>query len=302
MVADQLQESRIDRRPDAVRRLAGIVVGLQLRHVLDWDLDLDLHRLQAAGVDDGHVAAGPAEEFRHLFQRALGGGQSDPLRLDFRQRGQSLEAQRQMRATLGGGDRVDLVHDEPPHRSEDPPRRAGEDQEERLRGRDEDVGRVTFHRAPNLGGRVAGADGRSDVWGNSSARLDLVANPHQRRTQVSVHVVGERFQRRYVKDATALGLGRHRLRGQPIEAPEEGGQRLAAAGGGGHEHVPARGHLAPPALLDLRGLREGSAKPVPRRRCEEIESVPHAVQFDRFRIYKQAFVIKVGDRSPGHGR
>jgi len=54
--------------------------------------------------------------------------------------------------------------------------------------------------------------------------------------------------------------------------------------------VPARGHLAPPALLDLRGLREGSAKPGPRRRCEEIESVPHTVQFDRFRAYKQAFV------------
>src|SRR6266851_2594956 len=117
MVADELEEARVDRRPDAVRRLAGIVVGLQLRHVLDRDLDLDLHRLQAAGVDDGHVAAGPAEEFRHLFQRALGGGQSDSLRFDFRQRGQSLEAQRQMRATLGGGDRVDLVHDEPPHRS-----------------------------------------------------------------------------------------------------------------------------------------------------------------------------------------
>jgi hypothetical protein len=39
--------------------------------------------------------------------------------------------------------------------------------------------------------------------------------------------------------------------------------------------MAARRDLAPPALLDLRGLRESGVKPVPRRRCEQIESVPH---------------------------
>jgi hypothetical protein len=59
--------------------------------------------------------------------------------------------------------------------------------------------------------------------------------------------------------------------------------------------MPACGDLAPPALLNLRRLREGGAKPISRRRCKEVEDVPHTVQFDRFRLYKQAFVVKIGD-------
>src|SRR6266851_9596672 len=136
-----------------------------------------------------------------------------------------------MGAALGRGDGMDLVDDEPSDRREDPARRAGEDEVERLGGRDQDVWRVTLHRATYLGRRVAGADGRGDLGRDGAGRLDLVADTYEWRAQVAVDVVGERFQRRHIKDATPLRLGRRRLRRKAIEAPQECGQRLAAAGG-----------------------------------------------------------------------
>src|SRR5216683_7048585 len=112
MLAYELQEPWIDRWPDAVRRLAGIVVGLELGHVLDRDLDLHLHRLQPAGVDDGHLAARSAEELRDLLQRALGRREADPLRIHFGQSGQPLEAQGQVRAADRKSTRLNSSHDQ----------------------------------------------------------------------------------------------------------------------------------------------------------------------------------------------
>src|SRR5229473_2246511 len=140
------------------------------------------------------------------------------------------------------------------------------------------VGRMPLHGAAHLGWRVAGADGGGDIRGDAAAGLDLVANPDQRRAQVAVDVVGESLQRRHIKDATALGLGRRGLGGEAIEAPQEGSQRLAAPGGGGHEDVAAGSHLPPATLLDLGRFGEGGAKPIPGRRRKEIENVPHAIK------------------------
>ncbi len=93
MVAYELEQAWVDRRPDAVRRLPGVVVRLQLRHVLDGDLDPHLHGLEPARVDDGDVAPGAAKELRDLFQRPLSRGQADALRLNLGQRRQALEAE-----------------------------------------------------------------------------------------------------------------------------------------------------------------------------------------------------------------
>src|SRR6266852_5889936 len=198
-----------------------------------------------------------------------------------------------MGAALGRGDGMDLIDDEPPDRREDPPRCAGEDEVERLGGGDEDVRRVALHRPAHLGRRGAGADGGSYIRRDGAGRLDLVADTDEWRAKVAVDVVGERFQRRHIEGATPLRLGRRRLRRKAIEAPQECGQRLATAGGRGHEHVAARGDLTPAALLDLGRLRESIAKPVPGRRCKEVENVPHATNFDRFPTYKQVFVVKI---------
>src|SRR6267143_4381356 len=72
-------------------------------------------------------------------------------------------------------------------------------------------------------------------------------------------------------DATALRVGRRRLAGQAVEAPQKGGQRLAAPGGRGHQDVAAGSHLPPPLLLNGRGLREGAAKPIAHGCREEVE-------------------------------
>ena len=152
---------------------------------------------------------------------------------------------------------------------------------------------MALHRAARLGGGVAGADGGSDVRRHSPGGLDLVADAHQRRAQVAVDVVGQRLQRRDIKDAAAFRVSRHRFGGKSVEAPQESGQGLAAPGGSRHENVAARGDLTPAALLDLCGLGEGGAKPVPRGRTEQIENIPHAIKFDRFPVYKQVFVYRL---------
>jgi hypothetical protein len=178
MRADQLEQTGIDRRPDAVCRLPRIVIELQLRHVLDRDLDLHLHRLETARVDDGHVARSAAEELGHLLERSLCCGEADSLRLDLGQCRQSLETQREVRAALGGGDGVDLIDDQPADRGQDLARRAGEEQIERLRRRDKDVWRVAFHRAADLRRRIAGADRDCDVRRDAAAGLDLAPEPN----------------------------------------------------------------------------------------------------------------------------
>ncbi len=190
---------------------------------------------------------------------------------------------------------MDLVDDEPPDRRKDLSRGAGEDEVQRLWSGDEDVGRVALHRAAHLVRGVAGADGGRDIRRHPAAALDLVADAHQRRAQVAVDVVGERLQRRHIKDATALRVGRHGFRRQAVDAPQEGSQGLAAPGGCGHQDVAARGHLAPASFLDLRRLHEGAAKPVSRGRRKEIENVPHVIQFDRFPAHKQVFVNRIED-------
>ena len=72
--------------------------------------------------------------------------------------------------------------------------RGAEHQIERLRGRDQDVGRLAQHRLPVLLRRVAGAQ----------ADRDRRADARERRAQVALDVVGERLQRRDVDDADAI--------------------------------------------------------------------------------------------------
>ncbi len=97
--ADQLEQARVDRRPDRRlrrsvprprrteqerRRLRRLRLRAELRHVLHRHDDLELHRLAVPGIDDGHgprraVVGLPPQEPRDLLQRALRRGQPDPL-------------------------------------------------------------------------------------------------------------------------------------------------------------------------------------------------------------------------------
>ena len=209
MRADQLEQPRVDRRPDRRPRVAhrrparsGSSSGLgQLRHVLDRHLDRERERLPLAGVDDrdrpvaddsrdaenscsisrigrrltiadcairglADVAVadacgrrfGAAEEPRDFVERPLRRRQPDPLRRTLAVRLQPLERQRQVRAALGRHQRVNLVDDDRVDRAQRLARVRRQQQIERLRRRDQNVGRLAL-KAGALGlRRVAGAD------------------------------------------------------------------------------------------------------------------------------------------------
>ncbi len=262
VAADQLEDARVDRRPDAGphvaarrRRAARLLLEREhlpeRRHVVDRDDDLEVERLARAGIDDGDLAPGtdPAEEPRDRVERPLRGRQADALhgrRVGVRaiaERLESFEAEREVGAALGAGDGVDLVDDDVLHPAQDVARRAGQHQVERLGRGDQDVRRVAGDVAPVLGRRVAGPAGDRDAGNGLTEALRGQGDPGQRCSQVALDVVGQRLERRDVEDpdepgclagGCRAGMGR-----QPVERPEEGGEGLAAAGRGVDQGVVA---------------------------------------------------------------
>ncbi len=174
--AHELEHRGIDRRPDRalLRRLA---------HVLERDDDLQVERLRDARVDElDRAAAG--DEPADLLQRALRRRQPDPLEAS----GEALEPferQREVRAALRPRDGVHLVDDHRLDGAQHVARLRREHEEERLRRRDEDVGRVAEDRLALLLRRVARADG--------DAQLRLQSR--ERAAQVALDVVVQRLQR-----------------------------------------------------------------------------------------------------------
>ena len=284
MLPDQLQQSRVDGRPDAAgagvcspaegggRSARELLTVAQVRHVVDRHLDGHLERLAAACVHDRDLAVGPAQEPRHLVQRPDGGREADPLRVDGGPGGKPLQAQGQVGAALVWRQRVDLVDDDPADAAQHRAGRAGEQKEERLWRGDEDVGRAPVELAALVGRGVAGPDADRDLGNRQAQALGLQRKPGQRRPQVALDVHGERLERAHVEDATAGVDGWDRLARQAVEAPVEGGQRLAGAGRGRHQRVAPGGDLEPAFLLDVGGLTEGLPEPVAGGVAEEVES------------------------------
>jgi hypothetical protein len=91
----------------------------------------------------------------------------------------------------------------------------------------------------------------------------------ERRLQVAFDVGGERLERRDVDDAASGAAGR-RCEEQPVEAPQEGGQRLAAARRREQQRGLAAGDGRPPALLGGRGRREHRGEPLADDRVEQV--------------------------------
>ena len=101
---------------------------------------------------------------------------------------EALHRQREMGAALRPGDGVDLVQDQGLDPGQQLTCLGGQEQEEGLGGRDQDVGRFAEHLLPLLLGRVAGAD--------RDAELGLKAG--ERAAEVALDVVVQRLQRRHV--------------------------------------------------------------------------------------------------------
>ena len=296
VLPDQLQDPGMDRGPDAGPQLAAEhrAAGLLLRgeslaeagHVLDRDDDLELERLAGAGVDDGDLApvAGAAEETGDGLERTLGGAEADALKggcdpaagcpggpsptlAQALQALQALQAQREVRAPLAAGDRVDLVHDHVLHAAEDLPRLAREQEIEALRRRDEDVRRVPHQVAARVRGRVARPRGDRDARRLIAQPLGLERDPRQRRPEVALHVIGQRLEGADVQDADGPGLRaggrRARVMHQSVQAPQERGQGLAAPGGRVDQSVVTLRDRRPTLDLGLRRCLERRLEPGP---------------------------------------
>ena len=102
-----------------------------------------------------------ADEARDLLQRTLRGRERDALRIALAEIGQPLEREREVRAALGGGDRVHLVDDHRLDAGQHLARARREHQVQALGRRDQDVGRRAQHAPALLGRRVAGAHGHA---------------------------------------------------------------------------------------------------------------------------------------------
>ncbi len=313
MRENQLQQSRMDGGPDrrpAIaerRRTAGDVIRRrQLRHVLDRHLDCQLQRLLLAGIDDGDRAVtdgalggelvldfgvrlrnapldgapslprggfGTTEKPRDFVERPLRRGQTDPLRRTLAEGLEPLERQREVRPALGWHERVDFVDDYGVDRPERLARVRGQEEVQRLGGGDQDVRRLAL-KARALGlWRVAGADGdgRRDV--RLSEALGDLRDAGQRRAQVALDVDRERLERRHVEHAASPRFRRSRREHQAIEAPEEGRERLAAAGRREDERRVASCDRRPAERLRRRGRFERVREPRAHRRMKGCERI-----------------------------
>ena len=253
---DQLEHARVHVRPDALvglgrvepERVAPVAPDAPgeyrcagLGHVVDRDDHLDVELLARAGVEDGdRTRAGgglAAEEARDLVERALRRRQADALRRRVGDRVESFEREREVRAALGGRERVDLVDDHGLDAAQDLARLRGEHQVERLGCGDQDVGRRARDVLAFLGGRVAGAHRDGGRRERRAEPLGRERDPGERRAEVLLDVDGERAQRRDVEHPAALALRGNRRVAEPVDRGEERGERLARAGRGQQEGV-----------------------------------------------------------------
>ena len=170
VLLDEVDDPLLDRRPDAAprrragRRPAPHGPGLlaDRAHVLDRHDDRDLDRLGRGRLHHGDLARA-AEEAGDLVDRPHGGRQADPLRRLRQQGVEPLQRDGEVRAALGARDGVHLVED---HRL-DPGQRLArgrrQHEEQRLRRRDEDVGRGLGEPAALLRRGVARAGADRDL-------------------------------------------------------------------------------------------------------------------------------------------
>ena len=216
MRRDELEQTRVYGRPDRrshrtlCRGPAGDVLDLaDAGHVLDRHFDRQVEPFLLRGVDDGDGTVAPrrcfsaarrrsAQESGHLVERALRGGEADALeRCGVRRadRFEPLEREREVSATLGRNERVDLVDD---HRIDGAERVAGvrrQEEVQRLGRRDQDVGRIPLEPCALDRGRIAGPDRDGRHVMGLAASDGAVRDAGKRRAKVPLDVDRQRLER-----------------------------------------------------------------------------------------------------------
>jgi hypothetical protein len=253
----------------------------------------------------------PAQESRDFVERTLRGREPDPLDAPAKagprgvsrlggpyclraQRFEALERQGEVRAALAGDQRVNLVDDHRVHVDQAFPGLRREQQKQRFWRRDENVGRLPQELRSLGRGRVAGP-GRNLRRRHRNARgVRRIGDARQGRAQVAFDVCGERLQGRDVEDPAPLLRRRGRLEHQSIEAPEEGGECLAAAGRRQDQRGIAARDRRPPQLLRFRRLPECAGEPRADGRLEQIERPG-----DRHNLILDPIIRDMGDAGEG---
>ena len=246
-----------------VEDVGPLLLGRHRLEIARRHLDVQLEIALVAAIDDVDGPAGASEEARDLLDGALRGGEPNANRAPLHEVVQARQAQGEVAAAAVPGERVDLVDDDRAHAAQVRATALGREEEvERLRGGDEDVGWAAHHALPPRRGRVARANGNGN-------RRQLVAefgrdfaDLGQRLLEVALDVVAERLQRRDVDDAGG-GFERARLglANELIDADEEGGEGLAGARGRGHEGGFAALDTGPAESLRVRRAFEAALEP-----------------------------------------
>jgi hypothetical protein len=195
------------------------------------------------------------------------------LRRTVQQHVQPVERDGKVCTTFRPGDGVDLVDDDGPDAGQHLPGSAGQQQEQRLRGGDQDVRTVAGEDAPITRRGVTGSHRDRDLrWADAGAGRDR-ADPGERGPQVPFHVDGQRLQRRQVQHRAPLGRGcggvgsGHEI----VDRREERGERLAGPGRRHHQGVIALPDGIPGTGLSGRRLGERRGEPVPDQWVEPIQ-------------------------------
>ncbi len=230
-----------------------------------------------ADLDDGGIGAQKTGDLRNRLHR---GRKADTLRLRPStledETIEPLERDGEMRATFVVGKSVDLVDDHRFHRPQELTALGrGEEDEKRLRGGHEDMGRRPEHPLPLGRRRISGADGGSD-GSEGEPSLDRPRPDRVERVlEVLADVVRKRPERGNVE---RFHLFRKRPAAreleQPVDGEREGGESLPRPRGSGDQNVSAGTNDWPAAPLRLGGLRESRLEPIGQKGMEAVEHGP----------------------------
>jgi hypothetical protein len=172
---------------------------------------------------------------------------------------QAFNRQRQMRTTFRACNGMYFVEDQRADALQVLARARGEEQIQRLRRRDQNVGRIAKHRRALFLRRVTGA--------NTDPQFGL--QPGQRAAQVALDVVVQGLERGHIDQPQTLA----RLGVEPVDAVEEGGERLAGARGRLDQRVPAVRNRRPTEHLGGSRRAESILEPGSRPGAENGERV-----------------------------
>ena len=139
----------------------------------------------------------------------------------------------------------------------------GEEDVERFRRGDEDVGRVAEHGGAVFGEGVSGADAGANFGGEVAAFEGELLDFAEGLVEVFLDVVGEGFEGGDIDDLRAGGEGADDgVAEELVDADEEGGEGFSGAGGGGDEGWLASEDAGPAVLLGFGGRAEFVEEPL----------------------------------------